>query len=421
MDSASILPPQLIAHLNSKNIWYLYQARDCSRSGLFSDRWISSATLELNVEHASCWNTFCTELTCSGIHLNDTDDQFLWSGGDHSGHLTVKNAYATITNTLWHTNISGWRKQLWSWHLAPKLKIFTWLLIANKLNTWDILQRKGWVGPNIFQLCYNDAESVDHLFIKCPFSRQVWDRITLELNLKTNWDGSTLTTCFDYWSHREHKLMHLPSLVCWSIWLVRNKKIFENGTPSTSSATYKTLGLYKNWNDIHTSKPRMQNTKQTPDLEDIPTGWFDGATQSNGTQSGAGGLIRITKKSSYRWTFNCGLGTNTRAELLGAWAMLHLASRLNIEVLQILGDSRTIIEWLNNWGDLQAISLLAWKDKIRLLQPTFKKLSYKHIYREHNKTTDQLSKATLQKKAGIITYNLWIDGHEGPPYFLKLF
>jgi ribonuclease HI len=88
-------------------------------------------------------------------------------------------------------------------------------------------------------------------------------------------------------------------------------------------------------------------------------------------------------------------GTNTRAELLGAWATLHLASRLNIEVLQILGDSRTIIEWLNNRGKLQAISLMAWKDIIRLLQPTFKKLSYKHIYREHNKTTDQLSKATL--------------------------
>lgn len=76
-------------------------------------------------------------------------------------------------------------------------------------------------------------------------------------------------------------------------------------------------------------------------------GWFDGATQSNGTQSGAKGLIKITKKSFYKWTFNCGPGTNTREKLLGAWATLHLASRLNIEVLQILGDSRTIIEWLN--------------------------------------------------------------------------
>jgi hypothetical protein len=98
-----------------------------------------------------------------------------------------------------------------------------------------------------------------------------------------------------------------------------------------------------------------------------------------------------------------------------------LASRLHVEVLQLLGDSRIIIEWLSNRGDLQAISLLAWKDRIRLLQPTFKNLSYNHIYREHNKSTDQLSKAMLKKKVGIISYNLSIDGHEGPPLFLTLF
>jgi ribonuclease HI len=144
-------------------------------------------------------------------------------------------------------------------------------------------------------------------------------------------------------------------------------------------------------------------------------------SQSNGTQSGAGGLIRVSKNSQYRWTFNCGPSTNTRAELLGAWATLHLASRLNIEVLQILGDSRIIIEWLNNKGKLQAISLMAWKDRIRLLQSTFRKLSFNHIYREYNKEADHLSKVALQKKAGIITYNHWVEGHEGPPHILKLY
>jgi ribonuclease HI len=127
-------------------------------------------------------------------------------------------------------------------------------------------------------------------------------------------------------------------------------------------------------------------------------------------------MIKFTKNSFIRWTFNCGPGTNTRAELLGAWATLFLASRHHIEALQILGDSKIIIEWLNNRGDLQAISLLAWKDRIRLLLPSFKKLCFNHIYREHNKTADKLSKAALQKKEGILTYNLWLDGHEGPPH-----
>jgi len=118
---------------------------------------------------------------------------------------------------------------------------------------------------------------------------------------------------------------------------------------------------------------------------------------SDGTQSGVGGVIKTTQNTFYNWTFNCGPSTNTGEKLLGAWATLFLASRLHIDVLQILGYSRIIIEWLNSRGDLQAISLLAWKDRIRLIQSTFKKIIYNHIYRENNKVFNELSKTTLKK------------------------
>jgi hypothetical protein len=100
---------------------------------------------------------------------------------------------------------------------------------------------------------------------------------------------------------------------------------------------------------------------------------------------------------------------------LGAWATLFLASKLHIDTLQVLGDSRIIIEWLSSRGELQVVSLLAWKDRIRQLQSTFNKLSYTHIHREYNNSVDQLSKATLLKPARVISYNLWIEGHEPPP------
>jgi len=76
--------------------------------------------------------------------------------------------------------------------------------------------------------------------------------------------------------------------------------------------------MLKNWKDIHPSKEVKWTNNRKLITEDTPTGWFDGASQSNGTQSGAGGMIRVSKYSQYRWTFNCGLSTNTRAELLGA-------------------------------------------------------------------------------------------------------
>jgi hypothetical protein len=35
----------------------------------------------------------------------------------------------------------------------------------------------------------------------------------------------------------------------------------------------------------------------------------------------------------------------------------------------------------------------------------FQKISYSHIFREHNKSVDLLSKLALQEKMGIITYH----------------
>jgi ribonuclease HI len=75
--------------------------------------------------------------------------------------------------------------------------------------------------------------------------------------------------------------------------------------------------------------------------------WFDGAAQQNGNISGAGGIIKLDALREYRWTMNCGKGSNTRAELLGAWSTLVLAARLSVYDLHIMGDSKIVIDWLN--------------------------------------------------------------------------
>jgi ribonuclease HI len=75
----------------------------------------------------------------------------------------------------------------------------------------------------------------------------------------------------------------------------------------------------------------------------MTTGWFDGATQSNGKKSGVGGVLKINEHSTINWTFNFGSGTNKRKELLGVWATLTLASRLHISKLQVFKDSKIVI------------------------------------------------------------------------------
>jgi len=86
--------------------------------------------------------------------------------------------------------------------------------------------------------------------------------------------------------------------------------------------------------------------------------WFDGAADLIDHRCGVGGVIKISANTIYKWNFNCGFGTNTKEELLGSWENLIMAVRLNIEVIQVIGDAKIIIEWLNDKGKLQISSLM---------------------------------------------------------------
>jgi ribonuclease HI len=136
---------------------------------------------------------------------------------------------------------------------------------------------------------------------------------------------------------------------------------------------------------------------------------------------GAGGMIKQNINSIFKWNLCYDIGTNTRVELMGAWASLHLASRFHIDNLHLIGDSRVIIDWLNHLGKLNIITLLAWKDRIRSLLHYFKNLTFTHTSREFNRDADLLSKAILQGILGLFIYNQWQDGHQGPTHTIKIF
>jgi hypothetical protein len=57
------------------------------------------------------------------------------------------------------------------------IKNFSWLLLSNRLNTKDLLQRRHWNVTEDYScvLCPGNChEDRDHLFFNCIFSRRVW-------------------------------------------------------------------------------------------------------------------------------------------------------------------------------------------------------------------------------------------------------
>jgi ribonuclease HI len=123
----------------------------------------------------------------------------------------------------------------------------------------------------------------------------------------------------------------------------------------------------------------------------------------------------------YKWLLNCGTGTNNKAELMGVWASLRLAIHLSIQRIQIMGDSRVIIDWLNNKANFHSSSLEGWKDRIKVLINDFQDISFNHVYREYNSEADYLSKMALKEPSGKIIYYQWINGKEGPKNSLNLY
>jgi ribonuclease HI len=123
----------------------------------------------------------------------------------------------------------------------------------------------------------------------------------------------------------------------------------------------------------------------------------------------------------YRWHINGGVGTNSKAELLGAWVTLILANQWKIPKIQLMGDSKVIIDWLNQKGNLNAIDIEGWKHRTKVLTTIFQEINFHHIFREYNKEADRLSKQALLGPKGRLTYYTWENGKAGPLFHLKLF
>jgi hypothetical protein len=95
--------------------------------------------------------------------------------------------------------------------------------------------------------------------------------------------------------------------------------------------------------------------------------------------------------------------------------------RLDLSEISVYGDSKIIIEWLCDKGQLQVHNLEGWKERILKLTNNFHSISFQHIYREYNSATNTLSKHALQQAPGKIVYFQCVGEHEGPHLSLELF
>jgi ribonuclease HI len=118
----------------------------------------------------------------------------------------------------------------------------------------------------------------------------------------------------------------------------------------------------------------------------------------------------LSQQHSYHAYFGGGRGTNTKEELLALWGILWLARSKSINQLQVLGDSKVIINWVEGKFKLQILELEHWKRRIGLLKQQFGFISFSHIYRHHNSEADSLSKKAVHISTRTLLIEEWING-----------
>jgi ribonuclease HI len=368
---------------------------------------------------ASDWDAFTQALRSAGISLSNTPDTIIWAGGDATGATTVKNIYSALLQQLnYHADLR-WFQRLWKWPIPLKIKIFIWLSAKEKTLTWDLLQKRGWEGPGICKLCNHSEEDIHHILIHCHFSRAVWQRILTHFSLNLHWEAASVLDCFLLWSKEKSAPVSLAAHACWQLWIERNKAVFDDRTPSAHSVTRRILSSFS-WQPSTVKALPLQvceiNLKQGFTLA-----CFDGAAHSSGLCCGAGGIFRFHSSRVTKWFINCGAGSNTKAELLGLWATLTLATFWSINQLQILGDSRVIIDWINLKCNLNTVNIECWKQKTLDLAKNIKDLSVHHIYRVHNKEVDALSKRALTEIEGRLSVYHSDSGLDSQPSSINIF
>ena len=69
-----------------------------------------------------------------------------------------------------------------------------------------------------------------------------------------------------------------------------------------------------------------------------------------------------------------------------------------------------IINWAKDKASLTSLELIHWCENVRILFRGFSWLDFRHVYREHNQSANNLSKDALALAPGVLHFTEVIDG-----------
>jgi hypothetical protein len=227
--------------------------------------------------------------------LTEREDELLWDG-DLGGVYTPKVGYVQLNIDLLQQDEKWWWRKIWKQRCPAKGKILAWTILENKIPTWENLQKRQFNGPSWCSLCKEQGESVDHLFMRCPFTTSVWAEATKLNSAIGAWQGASFEEALMVWlsPRTPQDLKYFPLIVAWGIWLARNSTLFRDEPQSPLRVAINCLGILAHLKPV--VRKGLGNARGVQ-VEQIDRGrpwdFFDGAASGDhllcGGEGGGGG------------------------------------------------------------------------------------------------------------------------------------
>lgn len=400
------------------------------------------------------WSNLKSSLSGSAPTNIGSQDSYIWDSS--GGKFTVKEGYKAIQDTT-HTTNWNLSTTVWKSECIPKIKHFNWTLLKGKILTAENLRKKGILGPSICCFCRAEEESIQHIFLKCPFAQNCWNQMIRPMVIGESFNQisflqKTWGRSYPFTKKGKRNISRLwkcvPASLCWQIWLARNNFVFNNKKPKVASTLAKTIASIsetistnlidppdqsswhqeeldwynkfclsysnKQYHQTKVAKEKMhwklRGSKDEVDQwisdQKRPTLHFDGASKNNPGRAGAGGIIKDDHGkiiTSYEW--GLGEATNNMAEAYSLLLGTIILHKLGISNPIIVGDSAIIISALISGKDFNKAALNNIKHRIQENLRELGDTLFKHVLRENNTEADLLATNASNRQRGQLREN----------------
>ncbi|XP_020530450.1 uncharacterized protein LOC110008273 [Amborella trichopoda] len=159
-------------------------------------------------------------------------DRIIWTPAP-SGEFTVSSFFRSLSFPL-TLPLAPTAKaaQAWTSFAPPKINIFSWLTLSQRVLTVDRLQRRGIPIPKQCVMCLPAEKTNNHLLLHCPYAHNLWGAILRHFNVQ--WVLPAEVTSFlslvqPFPWHKEGILLWKSAVAAalWALWIERNNRIFR--------------------------------------------------------------------------------------------------------------------------------------------------------------------------------------------------